>query len=123
MKGRVLIADDSGFMRNALREMLESAGFDVVGEAQDGAEAVAAFERLHPDIVMVDLVMPRQSGIDVVREIRRLDPCARIVMCSARGLETLVMEALQEGALDYIVKPLRAAFVLPTLRAALEKGR
>jgi two-component system chemotaxis response regulator CheY len=123
VKGRVLIADDSGFMRNALREMLESAGFDVVGEAQDGAEAVAAFERLRPDIVMVDLVMPRQSGIDVVREIRRLDPCARIVMCSARGLETLVMEALQEGALDYIVKPLRAAFVLPTLRAALEKGR
>jgi two-component system chemotaxis response regulator CheY len=123
MTGRVLIADDAPFMRERLREILEPEGLEVVGEAEDGAEAVAAFARLRPDLVTVDLVMPRRSGVDAVREIRRLDPAARIVMCSALGLETLVMEALQEGALDYIVKPLRRDCVLSTLRTALERGR
>jgi two-component system chemotaxis response regulator CheY len=122
MTGRVLIADDACLVRSALRTLLESEGLEVVGEAVDGADAVTAFERLRPDLVTVDLVMPRRSCVDTVREIRRLDPRARIILCSAPGLETLVMEALQEGALDYIVKPLRRELVRSTLRAALGIG-
>ena len=122
MTGRVLIVDDAPFMRASLRAILEPHGFEIVGEAEDGAAALCAFEELRPDVATVDILMPKASGVDAVRGIRRLDPKARIVMCSARGLETLVMEALQEGALDYIVKPLRPACVLSTLRAALERG-
>jgi two-component system chemotaxis response regulator CheY len=123
VNGRVLIADDAFALRASLREILESEGLEVVGEANDGAEAVRAFAQLRPDVAVVDMVMPKTSGVEAVRAIRRLDPEARIVMCSARGLETLVMEALQEGALDYVVKPLRPACVLSTLRAALGRGR
>ncbi len=121
MKVRVLVADDASFMREMIREIIEPEGFEVVGQASDGVEAVEAFERLRPDLVTMDIVMPRRSGIDAVQEIRSIDPTARVVMCSALGQETLVMEALAAGATDFVVKPFRPDAVLSTLRKVLEK--
>lgn len=118
---RVLVADDARFMRELIREIIEPEGYKVVGEATDGQEAVEVFEKLHPDLVTMDVVMPKRSGIDAVKEILRLDSTARIVMVSALGQEELVMEALQAGALDYIVKPFKPDNVLATLRKVSEK--
>jgi two-component system chemotaxis response regulator CheY len=119
---RILVADDASFMRQIIREILESEGHEIVAEASDGMQAVEAFKRHQPDVVTMDIVMPRRSGIDAVRGIIALDPTARIVMCSALGQETLVTEALQAGAVDFIVKPFKPDAVLATLRRVLEKG-
>jgi two-component system chemotaxis response regulator CheY len=118
---RVLIADDASFMRQMIRDIIEPEGFQVVGEASDGVEVVEKFKELHPDIVMMDIVMPKRSGIDAVKGIVAMDPTARVVMCSALGQETLVMEAIQAGAKDFIVKPFKPESVVATLRKALEK--
>jgi two-component system chemotaxis response regulator CheY len=121
MKARVLIADDASFMRQMIREIIEPEGYEVVGEATDGMEAVEQYEELHPDLVTMDIVMPKRSGIDAVRGILEKTPDAQVVMCSALGQETLVMEALQAGAKDFIVKPFKPDNVLATLRKVLEK--
>ena len=121
MKGRVLVADDAAFMRQMIREILEAEGLEVVGEAVDGVEAIDQFAKLHPDLVTMDIVMPRRSGIVAVKGILELDPHARVVMCSALGQETLVMEALQAGARDFIVKPFKPDNVIATLTKVLEK--
>ncbi len=118
---RVLVADDASFMRQMIREIVESEGFEVCGEASDGIEAVDEFKKLHPDVVTMDIVMPRKSGIDAVRGIMALDPGACVVMCSALGQETLVAEAIQAGAKDFIVKPFKPDAVIETLKKALEK--
>ena len=121
MKARVLIADDASFMRQMIREIIEPEGYEVVGEATDGDEAVEQYESLHPDLVTMDIVMPKRSGIDAVKGIVAKDPDACVVMCSALGQETLVMEALQAGAKDFIVKPFKPDSVLATLDKVLEK--
>jgi len=123
MAVRVLVADDARFMRQLIREIIEPEGFEVVGEAADGRSVVEEFARLQPDIVTMDIVMPKRSGIDAVREILALDPGARIAMVSALGQEALVMEALQAGASDYIVKPFKPEAVVATLRKVAEKER
>ncbi|MCH8891000.1 MAG: response regulator [Myxococcales bacterium] len=121
MMARVLVADDASFMRQMIREIVESEGFEVCGEASDGVEAVDEFKRLQPDVVTMDIVMPLKSGIDAVRGIIALDPGARVVMCSALGQETLVAEAIQAGAKDFIVKPFKPDAVIDTLKKVLEK--
>jgi two-component system chemotaxis response regulator CheY len=118
---RILVADDASFMRQMIREIVEDEGHEVVGEASDGVEAVEEFRRLHPDVVTMDIVMPKRSGIDAVKGILELDPGARVVMCSALGQETLVSEALQAGARDFIVKPFKPDGVLATIQKVLEK--
>jgi two-component system chemotaxis response regulator CheY len=118
---RVLIADDASFMRQMIRDVIEPEGFEVVGEASDGVEVIEKFKELHPDVVMMDIVMPKRSGIDAVKGIVAMDPTARVVMCSALGQETLVMEAIEAGAKDFIVKPFKPDSVVATLRKALEK--
>ena len=118
---RILVADDASFMRQMIREIVEAEGFEVCGEASDGVEAVEEYKRLHPDVVTMDIVMPRKSGIDAVRGIMELDRTACIVMCSALGQETLVTEALEAGARDFIVKPFKPTSVLETLNKVLEK--
>ena len=118
---RILVADDASFMRQMIREIIEPEGYEVVGEATDGVEAVEQYQRLHPDIVTMDIVMPRRSGIDAVKGILEVDPTACVVMCSALGQETLVQEALQAGARDFIVKPFKPDAVTTTLRKVLEK--
>ena len=118
---RILVADDASFMRQIIRDILESDGHEIVAEASDGVQAVEAWKKHHPDLVTMDIVMPRRSGIDAVRAIIAVDATARIVMCSALGQETLVAEALQAGARDFIVKPFKPDAVVATLRKVLEK--
>jgi two-component system chemotaxis response regulator CheY len=108
-------------MRQMIRDIIEPEGFEVVGEASDGVEVIEKFKELHPDMVMMDIVMPKRSGIDSVKGIIMMDPTARIVMCSALGQETLVMEAIEAGAKDFIVKPFKPETVVSTLKKALEK--
>jgi two-component system chemotaxis response regulator CheY len=121
MSRRVLVADDAAFMRQMIREIIEPEGFEVIGEATDGLEVVEAYKKLHPDLVMMDIVMPKCSGIDAVKRILAAARGARVVMCSALGQESLVQEALQAGACGFIVKPFKPDAVLATLRKALEK--
>jgi two-component system chemotaxis response regulator CheY len=118
---RVLVADDASFMRQMIRDIVEPEGYEVVGEASDGVEVVERFKELHPDLIMMDIVMPKRSGIDAVKAIMELDGAARVVMCSALGQEALVMEAIQAGAKDFIVKPFKPDAVVTTLAKVLEK--
>jgi len=108
-------------MRQMIREIIEPEGYEVVGEATDGVEAVEQYRQLQPDLVTMDIVMPKRSGIDAVKGILAEYPGACVVMCSALGQETLVMEALQAGASDFIVKPFKPDSVIATLRKVLEK--
>ncbi len=119
---RVLIADDASFMRQMIREIIEPEGHEVVGEATNGIEAVDLYNELSPDLVTMDIVMPKRSGIDAVKAILSQHPTACVVMCSALGQETLVMEALQAGARDFIVKPFKPDSVVSTISKILEKS-
>ncbi len=119
---RVLIADDASFMRQMIREIIEPEGYEVVGEATNGIEAVDLYKELQPDLVTMDIVMPKRSGIDAVKAILAADSTACVVMCSALGQETLVMEALQAGARDFIVKPFKPDSVISTLKKIIEKA-
>lgn len=109
---KVLIVDDALFMRNMLKEIFVKAGHEVVGEAANGVEAVERYRELRPDLVTMDIVMPLKSGIEALQEITGQDPEARVVMCSALGQESLVVEAVQSGAKDFIVKPFQEKRVL-----------
>jgi two-component system, chemotaxis family, chemotaxis protein CheY len=104
---RVLIVDDAAFMRAMIRDILTKNGFEVAGEAGNGNEAVRLYDELHPDVVTMDIVMPLKSGIEATREITEKHPGARVVICSALGQESLVMEAMEVGAKDFIVKPFK----------------
>ena len=121
MKARVLIADDASFMRQMIREIIEPEGYEVVGEASNGIEALEQFVELRPDLVTMDIVMPKRSGIDAVKGILAEDAQAKVVMCSALGQDTLVKEALQAGARDFIVKPFKPEAVIATMKKILEK--
>jgi two-component system chemotaxis response regulator CheY len=121
MKSRVLIADDASFMRQMIREIIEPEGFEIVAEAADGVQAVEQYAAVRPDLVTMDIVMPKRSGLDAVKAILEADPTACVVMCSALGQESLVMEALQAGAKDFIVKPFKPDAVIETLTRLIEK--
>ena len=119
MSKRVLVVDDSVFMRDIIKDIFAAGGFTVVGEAGNGVEAVEKYKELKPDLVTMDLVMPYRNGIDATREILRGDARALVVMCSALGQETMVMEAIEAGAVDFIVKPPRAEDVLAVVKKVL----
>jgi len=116
---RVLIVDDALFMRNMLKEIFVRAGHTVVGEAANGEEAIVRYRELKPDLVTMDIVMPLKSGIEALQQIRAEDADARIVMCSALGQDALVVEAVQSGAKDFIVKPFKEERVLDVVRRVL----
>lgn len=122
MSKRVLVVDDSVFMRDIIKDIFAAGGFSVVGEAGNGVEAVEKYKELKPDLVTMDLVMPYRNGIDATREILRTDARALVVMCSALGQETMVMEAIEAGAVDFIVKPPRAEDVLAVVKKVLGEG-
>lgn len=119
MARTVLICDDALFMRSMLGDILRGAGFDVVGEAQTGTEAVKQYDDLRPDLVTMDIVMPDMGGIDAVRAIMKEHPHARILMCSAMGQQALVIEAIQAGARDFVVKPFQPSRVLEAVQRVL----
>ncbi|MBC7792564.1 MAG: response regulator [Clostridia bacterium] len=106
-KTRVLIVDDAIFMRNMLKDIFDGESFEIVGEAANGVEAVEKWKELAPDLTTMDIVMPFKSGIEATREILALDGRAVVVMCSALGQESLVMEAIEAGAADFVVKPFK----------------
>lgn len=116
---RVLIVDDAAFMRMTIRQMLENRGFQVVGEAVNGLEGVAKYKELKPDIVTMDITMPEMSGLEALKEIRKFDPNAKVIMVTAMGQEALVREAVLAGAKSFIVKPFKEDHVVNTLKKVL----
>jgi len=122
MAARVLIVDDALFMRTMLRNIFVESGFEVVGEASNGNEAVERFRELRPDLTTMDIVMPEKNGIDALRLIMADDEGARVVMCSALGQESLIIEALEAGARDFIVKPFKPAKVVEVAQKVLGAG-
>jgi two-component system, chemotaxis family, chemotaxis protein CheY len=123
MPKRVLVVDDAIFMRNMIKDIFASGGYEVVGEAANGLEAVERYKELKPDLTTMDIVMPFKSGIEATREIVKLDQRATILMCSALGQESLVMEAIEAGATDFIVKPFRTDDVLAVAKKVLENPK
>ena len=115
----VLVCDDAIFMRTMIGDILTQAGFEVVGEAESGVQAVEKYRQLKPDLVTMDIVMPDMGGIEAVREICKTDPDAKILMCSAMGQQALVVEAIQAGAKDFVVKPFQPSRVLEAVQRVL----
>ncbi|HEX7545121.1 MAG TPA: response regulator [Gemmatimonadaceae bacterium] len=119
MAATVLVCDDAIFMRTMVSDILKSAGFDVVGEAETGTQAVERYKQLRPDLVTMDIVMSGMGGIDAVREIIKFDPDAKVLMCSAMGQQALVVESIQAGARDFVVKPFQPSRVLEAVQRVL----
>jgi two-component system chemotaxis response regulator CheY len=115
----VLIADDAAFMRMMLRNILTGAGYEVAGEAEDGAEAVSRYRELRPDLTTMDITMPGMNGLEALKAIRAEDPEARVIMCSAMGQKSMVVESFSAGARDFIVKPFQADRVVSAMEKAL----
>ncbi|HOK19604.1 MAG TPA: response regulator [Thermosynergistes sp.] len=116
---KVLVVDDAAFMRMMLKDILLKGGFEIAGEAMNGAEAVRLYQELKPDLVTMDITMPEVDGIAAVKEIKKIDPNAKVVMVSAMGQQAMVIEAIQAGASDFIVKPFQPDRVLEALKKAL----
>ena len=122
MSGTVLICDDTMFMRAMIAQALTAGGYEVVGQAETGADAIEKYNECKPTVVTMDMVMPDVSGIDALRTIVETDPDACVVMCSAMGQERLVEEAMAAGARGYVVKPFKADQLLSEIQSALAKG-
>ncbi|GAB6167725.1 response regulator [Clostridium carnis] len=116
---KVLIVDDAAFMRMMIKDILQKNGFEVVGEASNGIEAVNLYKKENPDVVTMDITMPDMDGIEAVKEIRSFDAGAKIIMCSAMGQQSMVMDAIKAGAKDFIVKPFQADRVLEAIRKVI----
>jgi two-component system chemotaxis response regulator CheY len=117
--GKILIVDDTLFMRTLLKNILFSGGHAIVGEAGDGEDGVAKYKELKPDLVTMDIVMPKLNGIEALKAIREFDPTAKIVMCTAVGQEQMVKLAIKSGAKGYIIKPFQAPKVLEEVKNVL----
>ena len=112
---RVLIVDDAAFMRMSIRKMLEENGFEVVGEAENGVMAIEKYQELQPEVVTMDITMPEMDGLEALREIKKLDPAASVVMVSALGQEARMKEAIIYGAKGFIVKPFKEEIIISAL--------
>lgn len=119
MAEKILIVDDAAFMRMMIKDILTKNGFVIAGEASDGAEAVELYKETVPDLVTMDITMPDMNGIDALKEIKRIDPNAKVIMCSAMGQQAMVIDAIQAGAKDFIVKPFQAERVIEAIKKAL----
>ncbi len=115
MAKQVLIVDDATFMRIKLRDILEKNGYEVVGEAENGIQAVEKYKELNPDIVTLDITMPEMDGIEALKQIKEYDADSRVLMCSAMGQQSMVMDAIRAGAVDFIVKPFDTERVIKAL--------
>ena len=119
MAKTVLICDDAAFMRMMLKKILVEGGYEVIGEAVNGADALEKYKALQPDLVTMDITMPEKDGIQALKEIKAKDPSANVIMCSAMGQQAMVIESIQAGAKDFIVKPFAADRVLEAVRKAV----
>ncbi|MFC4320171.1 response regulator [Litchfieldia salsa] len=119
MAHKILIVDDAAFMRMMIKDILSKNGFDVVAEAADGAQAVEKYQEHQPDLVTMDITMPEMDGITALKEIKKLNPSAKVIMCSAMGQQAMVIDAIQAGAKDFIVKPFQADRVLEAINKTL----
>jgi len=118
---KLLITDDAAFMRMTLKKMVTDAGFEVVGEAANGQEAVDLYAEHRPDLVTMDITMPEMKGIEALEKIKQIDPQAKVVMCSAMGQQNMVVDAIQKGAIDFIVKPFDEARIKESISKALSR--
>lgn len=116
---KILIVDDAAFMRMMIKDILEKNGFEIVGEANNGIKAVELYKKEKPDIVTMDITMPDMDGIEAVKAIKEFDPAAKVIMCSAMGQQTMVMDAIRAGARDFIVKPFQPDRVLEAIKKVL----
>ncbi|SEB46995.1 response regulator [Paenibacillus sp. GP183] len=119
MANRILIVDDAAFMRMMIRDILSKNGYEVCGEANDGAQAIEKFKELKPDLITMDITMPEMDGIHALKEIKKLEPNAKVIMCSAMGQQAMVIDAIQAGAKDFIVKPFQADRVIEAIKKTL----
>jgi len=119
MANRILIVDDAAFMRMMIRDILSKNGYEVCGEANDGAQAIEKFKELRPDLVTMDITMPEMDGIVALKEIKKIEPNAKVIMCSAMGQQAMVIDAIQAGAKDFIVKPFQADRVIEAIKKTL----
>jgi two-component system chemotaxis response regulator CheY len=119
MGKRVLVVDDAAFMRMMVKDILSKNGYEIVGEAENGQIAVEKYRELKPDLVTMDITMPEMDGIAAVKEIKSFDPDAKVIMCSAMGQQTMVIDAIQAGAKDFIVKPFQPERVLEAVGKVL----
>lgn len=118
MSKRILLVDDAVFMRMKLKDILEKNGYEVVAEAQNGLEAIEKYKSEKPDLVTMDITMPEMDGVTALRAIKALDPKAKVIMCSAMGQQSMVMDAIQAGAIDFIVKPFDNDRVIESINKA-----
>lgn len=119
MAKNILICDDAAFMRMMIKDILTKNGYNVVGEAENGVKAIEAYKESNPDLVLMDITMPELDGIGALKGIREYDPNACVIMCSAMGQQAMVIEAIQSGAKDFIVKPFQAERVLEAVKKVI----
>ena len=119
MGKNILICDDAAFMRMMIKDILTKNGYEVVGEAANGAEGVEKYSQLKPDLVMMDITMPEMNGIDALKKIKENDSNANVIMCSAMGQQAMVIESIQAGAKDFIVKPFQVERVIEAVQKAI----
>lgn len=119
MANKILIVDDAAFMRMMIKDILSKNGYEVVGEANDGLQAIEKFKELKPDLVTMDITMPEMDGIAALKQIKSMDANAKVIMCSAMGQQAMVIDAIQAGAKDFIVKPFQADRVIEAISKTL----
>ena len=119
MAKNILICDDAAFMRMMIKDILTKNGYNVAGEAENGQKAVEKYKEVSPDLVLMDITMPEMDGIQALKEIKKLDANSRVIMCSAMGQQAMVIESIQAGAKDFIVKPFQAERVLEAVKKVI----
>ena len=119
MAKNIMICDDAAFMRMMIKDILTKNGYNVAAEAENGAKAVEKYLEVKPDLVMMDITMPEMDGIQALKKIKELDPGATVIMCSAMGQQAMVIESIQSGAKDFIVKPFQADRVIEAVKKAV----
>ena len=116
MGKNILVCDDAAFMRMMIKDILTKNGYNIAGEAENGQKAVEKYNETKPDLVLMDITMPEMDGIQALKKIKEMDPGASVIMCSAMGQQAMVIEAIQSGATDFIVKPFQAERVLEAVK-------
>lgn len=116
---KIMVVDDAAFMRMMLKDILTKGGHEVIGEAENGLKAVDRYKELSPELVLMDITMPEMDGIGAVKQIKAIDPNAKIIMCSAMGQQAMVLESIQAGARDFIVKPFQADRIIEAVTKAV----